>query len=337
VISKKWLQATTVVGVVALALAACGGDDDDANTGNESVDNASNDGSPDGEGLSGSVLIDGSSTVAPLSETAAELYQMENSAVQVTVGTSGTGGGFERFCIGETDISDASRPIKDEEAALCAENGIEFAEIQVANDALGAVVNPENPLECISIEALNQMWDLDSPVDSWGDVEGLDADLPDEPLTLYGPGSDSGTFDYWTGEVNGEEGRIRTDYVNIAEDDAAAVNGVAGDQWASAFIPFSYVQSAGGAVKALNVVNPDTGDCVEPTLDNVLTGDYSPLGRPLFIYISAEALERPEVLSFVDFYLENQEQITTEATFIPLNDEQLAESQTRVADLHGGS
>jgi phosphate transport system substrate-binding protein len=338
VISKKWLRATTVAGVVALALAACGGDDDDAdNSGNDTVDNASNEGGSDGEELSGSILIDGSSTVAPLSETAAELFQSDNSGVQVTVGTSGTGGGFERFCIGETDISDASRPIKDEEAALCAENGIEFAEIQVANDALSAVVHPDNPLECISIEALNQMWDLDSPVDSWGDIQGLESEVPDEPLTLFGPGADSGTFDYWTEEVNGETGRIRTDYNSIGEDDAAAINGVASDPGASAFIPFSYIETAGGAVKALNVVNPETGECVEPTLDNVLTGAYAPLGRPLFIYPSAQALERPEVLAFVDFYLENQEQITTEATFIPMNDDQLAESQARVADLHGGS
>lgn len=336
-ISKKWLQATTVAGVVALALAACGGDDDDANTGNDSVDNASNEGSPDGEGLSGSILIDGSSTVAPLSETAAELFQAENSDVQVTVGTSGTGGGFERFCIGETDISDASRPIKDEEAALCADNGIEFAEIQVANDALSAVVHPDNPLECISIEGLNQMWDLNSPVDSWGDIQGLDTEVPDERLTLFGPGADSGTFDYWTEEVNGETGRIRTDYNSIGEDDAAAINGVASDPGASAFIPFSYIETAGGAVKPLSVVNPDTGECVEPTLDNVLTGAYAPLGRPLFVYPSAQALERPEVLAFIDFYLENQEQITTEATFIPMNEDQLAESQARVADLHGGS
>jgi phosphate transport system substrate-binding protein len=338
VISKKWLQATTVVGVVALALAACGGDDDDAgNSGNDTVDNAGNEGGSDGEELSGSILIDGSSTVAPLSETAAELFQTENSGVQVTVGTSGTGGGFERFCIGETDISDASRPIKDEEAELCAENGIEFAEIQVANDALSAVVHPDNPLECISIEALNEMWDLDSPVDSWGDIQGLETDVPDEPLTLFGPGSDSGTFDYWTEEVNGETGRIRTDYNSIGEDDAAAINGVASDPGASAFIPFSYIETAGGAVKPLNVVNPDSGECVEPTLDNVLTGAYAPLGRPLFIYPSAQALDRPEVVAFIDFYLENQEQITTEATFIPMNEDQLAESQARVADLHGGS
>ena len=318
-ISRKWLSAAAA-GVLALGLVACGGDDNG-----------------DGDGLSGTILVDGSSTVAPLSETAAELFQLENSGVQVTVGTSGTGGGFERFCTGETDISDASRPIADDEVALCGENGVEFAEIQVANDALSAVVHPDNPLECISVEALNQMWDLDTPVDSWGDVEGLEVDLPDEPMTLFGPGSDSGTYDYWTDAVNGDEGRIRTDYQSIGEDDSAAVNGVAADPWATAYIPFSYVTTAGDAVKALNIVNPDTGECVEPTLDNVLTGTYAPLGRPLFIYPSSDALQRPEVLAFIDFFLDNQEGLTTEALFIPMNDDQLAEARARVEELHGGA
>jgi phosphate transport system substrate-binding protein len=341
VISKQWLKVVTVAGVLALGLAACGGDDDadpassDADTEEDAGDEPDED--SEGEELSGSILIDGSSTVAPLSETAAELFQMENSGVQVTVGTSGTGGGFERFCIGETDISDASRPIADDEVDLCGENGVEYAEVQVANDALSAVVHPDNPLTCISIEALNQMWDLDTPVDSWGDIEGLETEVPDEPLTLFGPGSDSGTYDYWTDAVNGEEGRIRTDYNSIGEDDSAAVNGVASDPWASAYIPFSYVTTAGDSVKALQILNPNTGECVEPTLDNVLVGEYAPLGRPLFIYPSGDALQRPEVLAFLDFYLVNQETITTEATFIPMNDEQLAESQARVADLHGGS
>jgi phosphate transport system substrate-binding protein len=253
--------------------------------------------------------------------------------VQVTVGTSGTSGGFEKFCNGETDISDASRVIKDEEVEACGANGVEYEEVQVANDALSAVVNPNNPLECISIEALNQMWDLDSTVDSWGDIDGLDTELPDEKLTLFGPGSDSGTYDYWTDAVNDEEGRIRTDYNSIGEDDNAAVNGVAADDWAMAYIPFSFVEAAGDQVKALDVVNPDTGECVAPTLENVINGSYAPLGRGLFIYPSAAALQKPEVIAFIEFYIENQEQITTDAGFIPMNDEQAAESAARVARL----
>jgi phosphate transport system substrate-binding protein len=287
----------------------------------------------DGNGLSGTIRVDGSSTVAPLSETAAELFQDENPGVQVTVGTSGTSGGFEKFCNGETDISDASRVIKETEVEACADNGVEYEEVQVANDALSAVVNPNNPLECITVEQLKQAWDLGSTVDSWGDIDGLDADLPDERMTLFGPGSDSGTYDYWTEAINGEEGRIRTDYNSIGEDDNAAVNGVAGDDWAMAYIPFSFVEAAGDQVKALQVVNPDTGECVEPTLDNVIDGSYAPLGRGLFIYPSAEALQRPEVIAFVNYYIDNQEQITTDAGFIPMNDEQAAESARRVAEL----
>jgi phosphate transport system substrate-binding protein len=314
------------IGLALTLVAAACGDDDSTVSG----DNASAEGDGD---LSGTIRIDGSSTVAPLSETAAELFQDANPGVQVTVGTSGTSGGFEKFCNGETDISDASRVIKDEEVEACGANGVEYEEVQVANDALSAVVNPNNPLECISIEALNQMWDLDSTVDSWGDIDGLDTELPDEKLTLFGPGSDSGTYDYWTDAVNDEEGRIRTDYNSIGEDDNAAVNGVAADDWASAYIPFSFVEAAGDQVKALEVVNPDTGECVAPTLENVINGSYAPLGRGLFIYPSAAALQKPEVIAFIEFYIENQEQITTDAGFIPMNDEQAAESAARVTRL----
>jgi phosphate transport system substrate-binding protein len=318
VISRKWLQLASVAGVLSLGLAACGNDDDGG----------------DG-GLSGEINVDGSSTVAPLSEEAARLFQAENPGVRVIVGTSGTGGGFERFCAGETDVSDASRPIADDEIAACEENAIEWEEVQVANDALSAVVHPDNPLECISVEALNQMWDLDTPVDSWGDVEGLDVELPDEEMTLYGPGSDSGTFDYWTDAINGEEDRIRTNYQSIGEDDNAAVQGVAGDPWASAFIPYSFIEEAAGAVKPLSIVNPDTGECVEPTLENVLAGAYVPLGRALFVYPSGAALEKPEVLAFLEFYIDNQEAITTAATFIPMTEEQVAESEAKIAELAG--
>jgi phosphate transport system substrate-binding protein len=289
----------------------------------------------DGNGLSGSVRADGSSTVAPLTEAAAELFQAENSGVRVTVGTSGTSGGFEKFCNGETEISDASRPIKEEEVAACGENNVEYAEVQVANDALSVIVNPENPLECITVDQLKQAWDLDSAVDSWGDIDGLSADVADEELTLYGPGSDSGTYDYWTDAINGEEGRINTNYHSIGEDDEAAVNAVSGDTYAMAFIPYSFATESADRVKAIQVENPESGECTDPTLENVQGGTYAPLGRPLFIYPSAEALDKPEVLAFVEFYIENQEQITDTAGFIPMNPEQVTAAQAKVAELAG--
>ena len=316
----KWLAVLTAT-LLTLGLAACGDDDN------------GNGGSGGGGELSGTVRADGSSTVAPLTETAAELFQGENPDVRVTVGTSGTSGGFEKFCNGETEISDASRPIKEEEVAVCKKNGVQYEEVQVANDALSAVVNPNNPVECMTVEQLKQVWNKDSNVDSWDDIEGLDADVGDDDLTLFGPGSDSGTYDYWTEAINGEEGVIRTDYNSIGEDDNAAINGVAGDEWAMAYVPFSFVEEAGGQVKPLQI---DGGDgCVEPSIETVQDGSYVPLGRPLFIYPSAEALQKPEVVAFIEFYIDRQADITTQATYIPMTEEQTAASESKVAELAG--
>lgn len=322
-ISKKWLLAAGACTVLALGVAACGDDDDEAS--------GSSDG---GSELSGTIRVDGSSTVAPLTSIAAEEFQGENPDVNVTVGTSGTSGGFESFCAGETDTNDASRQIEPEEADICAENGVKYEEIQVANDALSVIVNPNNPLTCISVESLNQIWDKGSTVDSWGDVEGLDQDVGDEDLELFGPGSDSGTYDYFTEAVNGEEGVIRTDYNSIGENDNAAINGVAGDEWAMAYVPYSFVEEAGEQVKALEI---DGGDgCVAPSVETVQDGSYTPLGRPLFVYPSAEALQRPEMVGFMQFYIENQEELTTAAVFVPMTEAQTSESQQEVDALSAG-
>jgi phosphate transport system substrate-binding protein len=314
------LLAFAVCGVLALGAAACGDDDDGGgNSGGSSAE------------LSGTVRADGSSTVAPLTETAAELFQGENPDVRVTVGTSGTSGGFEKFCAGETEISDASRPIKEEEVGICKRNGIEYEEVQVANDALSVIVNPNNPVECMTTEQLKQVWNKGSSVESWSDIQGLEADVGDEELTLFGAGSDSGTYDYFTEAINGEEGVIRTNYNSIGEDDNAAINGVAGDEWAMAFVPFSFVEEAGGQVKAIEI---DGGEgCVAPGPDTVQDGSYKPLGRPLFIYPSDKALKKPEVLAFVEFYIENQADIAEQATFIPMNDEQVAKATDAIAKL----
>ena len=318
-ISKKWLLAVGASSVLALGVAACGDDDGDDGGG--------------GSGLSGTIRIDGSSTVAPLTSIAAEEFQGENPDVSVTVGTSGTSGGFEKFCAGETDANDASRQIEPEEEDVCAENGVEYGEVQVANDALSAIVNPSNPLTCITVESLNQIWDKGSTVDSWGDVEGLDQEIDDEDLELFGPGSDSGTYDYFTEAVNGEEGVIRTDYNSIGENDNAAINGVAGDEWAMAYVPYSFVEEAGDQVKALEI---DGGDgCVAPTVETVQDGSYTPLGRPLFIYPSAEALKREEFDAFLEYYIDNQATLTEAATFIPMTDEQAQASSDEIAKLIG--
>lgn len=336
-------KLVALVVVLALALAACGGSDGGssdttaADGGDTNTTNAPDTGGEDGGELTGDVRLDGSSTVGPLSEVAAELYMTESQpGVRVTVAISGTGGGFEKFCIGETDGNNSSRPIKDDEAARCAENGIAYDFVQVANDALSIVVNAELPVECVTVEQVSQIWDEGSTVATWGDVEGLDllGDVASQPLTLYGPGSDSGTFDYFTEEINSESGRIRNDYIDIGEDDLAAVRAVTDDPYAMGYIPFSYFQEAGDAVKALAI--DDGNGCIEATAENVQNLSYTPLGRGLFVYFSDTALARPEVLDFAEFYVENAAEIAELAEFVAMTPEQLEEQAAKIRALAGG-
>lgn len=292
------------------------------------------------DGLSGDIRIDGSSTVGPLSEVAAELFMMENPGVRVTVAVSGTSGGFGKFCIGENDMNDASRAIKESEIELCGQNGISFDAIQVANDALALLVNNGNPVSCLTTAQASQIWDEDSAVATWGDVEGLD--LPEDfaalelGKALYGPGTDSGTFDFFTEAINGQEGRIRTDYIDIGEDDNAAVSAIRDIPQAMGYVPYSYFQqpTVREAVKPLAI---DAGaGCVDATLENVQSGAYAPLGRPLFVYASDTALARPEVLAFMNFYVDNAQQIAELAGFVPLTEAQLEEQRAKIAALVGG-
>ena len=283
--------------------------------------------------LSGTILIDGSSTVGPFAEAAAELFMNSvGGSVAVTVGISGTGGGFEKFCNGETDGSNASRDIKEEEAALCEQNGIGFGRLTVANDALSVIVNQDNPLECISVEALTAIWNSDSTLATWGEVPGIEAgDLAAEDIVLYGPGTDSGTFDFFTEEINGEAGNIRTDYNNIGEDDNQAVQGVAGALGAMAFIPYSFYQEYSDQVKGLQI---DSGSgCVAPEVENLIAGTYTPLGRSLYMFPSTEALTRPEVLAFYTYVIENNAEIASASGLVPLTDAQIAEQLAAVAEL----
>ncbi|MDV3223269.1 PstS family phosphate ABC transporter substrate-binding protein [Intrasporangium sp.] len=309
--NKRTTSIAAVIAAASLTLAACGGQD---NTNSGSGSTGGN------GGLSGAVAIDGSSTVAPLSEAAATGYRDEAPGVNVTVATSGTGGGFKKFCSGETDISDASRPIKDEEKAECEKNGVAYSEIIISNDGLSVVVNPENDwAQCLTVEQLSTIWapESEGKVMTWDQV---DPSFPKEELALFGAGTDSGTFDYFTDEINGEEGAIRTDY-SPSEDDNITVQGVQGAKGAMGFFGLSYAEENKDAVKLVQI---DGGEgCVTPSKETVQDGSYSPLGRPLFIYVSNKSVaEKPQVKDFVTYYVENSVDIAAEAGFVPLTDEQ---------------
>ena len=277
-------------------------------------------------GSGGTITTDGSSTVGPFTTKAAEDFKAQGG-VDVTVGISGTGGGFERFCRGETDISNASRPIKDEEAAICADQGIEYLELTVATDALTNVVNAENDwVDCLTVDQLKTIWAPGSKVESWRD---LDPSYPDVPLRLYGAGTDSGTFDFFTDAIVGEEGASRTDY-NASEDDNVTVQGVAGEPGGLGYFGFSYFEENTDRLKALEV---DGGSgCVAPSVATAQDGSYAPLSRPLFVYVKRSSLEQESVRDFARYLLDNEQTIAEEARFVPLSDEQLAAERSKLED-----
>jgi len=314
------IRMAAALAVPTLFLAACGGQDQ------STTDGAS------GGATSGGVRVDGSSTVAPLTAAAKELFNAtpEGQGVDVTVGQSGTGGGFKKFCAGETDISDASRPIKDEEAAACAEAGIEYAEIAVANDALTLIVNNENDwAKCLTVEELKTMWapESEGKITNWNQIN---PSFPDVPLELFGAGTDSGTFDYFTDAINGEEGASRTDYTP-SEDDNITVTGVEGTKGALGYLGFSYFEENADKVRAVEV---DGGNgCVAPSLESASDGSYTPLSRPLFIYPSKSAMQRAEVAAFVEYYVNNDAEITKKALFVPLSAAQVEEAKAALASL----
>ena len=327
---KRIIAPVALAAAGLLLLSACAGEAETAPAPAETTEGTATEETAE---LSGTILIDGSSTVGPFAEAAAELFMNSvGGSVAVTVGISGTGGGFEKFCNGETDGSNASRDIKEEEAALCEQNGIGFGRLTVANDALSVIVNQDNPLECISVEALTAIWNSDSTLATWGEVPGIEAgDLAGEDIVLYGPGTDSGTFDFFTEEINGEAGNIRTDYNNIGEDDNQAVQGVAGALGAMAFIPYSFYQEYSDQVKGLQI---DSGSgCVAPEVENLIAGTYTPLGRSLYMFPSTEALTRPEVLAFYTYVIENNAEIASASGLVPLTDAQIAEQLAAVAEL----
>jgi phosphate transport system substrate-binding protein len=311
------LTLAAVMAVAALLIAGCGrSESESASAGNGTQTGNSN--------LSGTIQVDGSSTVGPFVTAGAEQFQAQNPNVKVTVGISGTGGGFERFCAGETDISDASRPIKeDEEVPVCQKNGIEYTELQVANDGIAVVVNKENDwAKCLTVEQLKKIWEPDSKVNNWNQV---DSSFPDQKITLAGPGTDSGTFDFFTAQINGEEDASRTDY-QATEDDNVIVQAVEGDKGGLGYFGLSYFEQNQGN---LNDVQVDGGSgCVTPSTESVQDGSYTPLSRPLFIYVKNSSLQKPEVKAFVEYLLDNEGSIAESALFVPMTDEQAQKSSS---------
>ena len=250
--------------------------------------------------ISGNITIDGSSTVYPITEAVAEEFRGSYGQVKITVGISGTGGGFKRFCAGETDISDASRPIKSTEMEACQTNGIQYIELPVAYDALSVVVNPKNTwVESMTVAELKKLWEPEAQgkITSWNHIRST---WPDKPIRLFGPGTDSGTFDYFTEAIMGKEDMSRGDFTS-SEDDNVLVQGVAGDVGALGYFGMAYYHENQGRLKAVKI---DAGSGpVAPTGETVISNQYKPLSRPLFVYVNAKAAKRPEVAKFIDYYL----------------------------------
>lgn len=303
---KRALAIMVSISIMA-SLAACG-------TASEKI-------SSESSKLKGKVIIDGSSTVYPITMAVAEEFKKEQPNVEVSVAMAGTGGGMKKFVAGEIDICDASRPIKQEEKDKAKVNGIEYIEFEIAYDGISVVVNKENTwADNITIEELNKIWKKDSPVKTWKDINSA---WPDEPIKLYGPGTDSGTFEYFTEAINKKAKESRTDFTP-SEDDNVLVQGVAGDKYAMGYFGFSYYQENNDKLKALKV---DAGKGpIGPTFDTIKNKSYAPLSRPLFIYVNKKKFEDPQVKAFTKFYISNAGKLSEEVDYIPLEsyDKELA-------------
>jgi len=307
------LRSTLLISALILGLTACsGGDQEGENT--------------DSGRLSGVVSLDGSSTVFPVSEAVAEEFLAVQPRVRVTVGVSGTGGGFQKFVAGEIDISDASREIRDSEAEAARINGIEYLEIPVAYDGLSVIVNKNNTwVDYLTIEELNMIWAPGSSVDSWNDIR---PEWPDQPLRLYGPGTDSGTFDYFTEVVNGDSGASRPDYT-ASEDDNVLVQGISGDVNSLGFFGYAYYVANESVLKLVPI---DGGNGpISPNSVTINDGSYSPLSRPIFIYVSKPSAARPEVRAFVEFYLDQAPALAAEVGYVAMPQVEYQKSRKALA------
>jgi phosphate transport system substrate-binding protein len=316
VISRKSILAVSACSLLAIGLAACGS-------------------SGGGGGLSGSIRADGSSTVFPFAQAAAELFGQDNPDVKITIGEAGTSGGFEKFCAGETDISNASRAIEPPEVTACKKGGVAYNEIQVANDGVSITTNPALDIHCLTTDQLKQLWDKGSTVDNYSKL-GKDAEtgkpLPDAPVSLYGPGTDSGTFDFFTSEINGVEDQSRDDY-QPSEDDNVLVEGVAGDESGLGYFGYSYYASN---QDKLNLVSVDAGKgCVAPSPETIQSGEYAPLSRALFMYPKADSLTRPEVKGYLQYVVDNYDQIAQQSQIVPMDPKQAADAKSALTKAIG--
>ncbi|MDX6718319.1 MAG: phosphate transport system substrate-binding protein [Solirubrobacteraceae bacterium] len=310
------LAVTAMSGVLALGVAACG----------SSSDSGSSSGGTSRADLSGNIKIDGSSTVFPFAQAAAEQFKGQNQGVDVSVGESGTGGGFEKFCAGETDISNASRPIdENKEVPLCEKKGITYSEVQIANDGIAIVTNKDLKIDCLTVDQLKKLWGSGSKVSAY---KQLDPSFPDQKVALFGPGTDSGTFDFFTETINGKKGDTRRDY-SPSEDDNVTVQGVSGDKGGLGYFGFSYYEDN---MDKLNLVKVDGGDgCVAPSKQAIQDGTYKPLSRPLFMYPAKKSIARAEVKGFLDYVLSDEQAIADASKIVPLTAEQLTKAKAELA------
>jgi phosphate transport system substrate-binding protein len=268
--------------------------------------------------LSGTIKVDGSSTVFPVTEAVAEEFRAVQPKVKVTIGVSGTGGGFKKFSRGETNLSNASRPIKDKEKAACAENNIKYLELEVAYDGLAVLVNPQNDwVDSFTIEELKKIWEpaAQGTIMKWNQIR---PEWPNEEIHLFGPGVASGTYDYFTEAIVGKSGASRGDFT-ASEDDHVLVQGIAGDKYSLGFFGLAYYAENKDKLTLIGVHNGE--EIVKPTLETVSNGTYRPLSRPLFIYVNSTSVASPEVVEFVNYYLENSGELSKDVGYIPLPDE----------------
>ena len=331
---KKGLMILMLAAAVATT-AACG------QNGDETKDKGASTNSPAGQNspaasqapastakLTGQIEVDGSSTVFPLTEAIAEEFGKVNKDVRVPVGVSGTGGGFKRFCAGETDISNASRPIKAEEAEICKKAGIEYIELMAAYDGLAVIMNPQNTwVDNLTVAELNAIFKPESKVVNWSDIR---PNWPKEKIAIFSPGADSGTFDYFTEAINGKAQLSRNDsQVSFSEDDNALVQGIAGNKNGLGYFGLAYLEHNKDKLKDVPVVNKE-GKAVMPSPATVRDGSYNPLGRPIFIYVKKSSYERPEVKAFAKFYMDNTNKLAAEVGYVPLPDDKLAEAKAKL-------